>query len=41
VRDAAATTRDELLALCQRTADEVRANYAARAAAAAALASPG
>jgi hypothetical protein len=35
VRDPAVTTRAELLAACQRTADEVAANYAARAAAAA------
>lgn len=35
VRDPAATTRAELLDVCQRTADEVRANYVARASAAA------
>jgi len=40
VRDPAVTTRAELLAVCQRTADEVQANYAARAATAAALAPP-
>jgi hypothetical protein len=37
VRDPAVATRDELLAACQRTADEVLANYAARAASAGAL----